>query len=65
MDKLVNVKTIDSREAAEMLGKSHSYVLEMIQGREGKLGIIPVLENANMAVFDYYLASEYSFQSPY
>ena len=25
---------IDSREVAEMLGKEHSYVLEMIQGRE-------------------------------
>lgn len=51
--------TIDSREVAEMLGKEHSYVLEMIQGREGKLGIIPVLENANLAVSNYFIPSTY------
>ena len=51
--------TIDSREVAEMLGKEHSYVLEMIQGREGKLGIIPVLENANLAVSNYFIQSTY------
>lgn len=50
---------IDSREVAEMLGKEHSYVLEMIQGREGKLGIIPVLENANLAVSNYFIQSTY------
>ena len=33
-----NSKTLDSREVAEMLGKEHSYVLEMIQGRKGKQG---------------------------
>lgn len=51
--------TIDSREIAQMLGKEHSYVLEMIQGREGKLGIIPVLENANLAVSNYFIPSTY------
>ena len=51
--------TIDSREVAEMLGKEHSYLLEMIQGREGKLGIIPVLENANLAVSNYFIPSTY------
>ncbi|WP_368253678.1 Rha family transcriptional regulator, partial [Clostridium paraputrificum] len=51
--------TIDSREVAEMLGKEHSYVLEMIQGREGKLGVIPVLENANLAVSNYFIPSTY------
>lgn len=51
--------TIDSREVAQMLGKEHSYVLEMIQGREGKLGIIPVLENANLAVSKYFIPSTY------
>lgn len=54
-----NVATIDSREVAEMLGKEHSYVLEMIQGRTGKLGIIPVLTNANLAVVNYFIESFY------
>lgn len=54
-----NLTTIDSREVAEMLGKEHSYVLEMIQGREGKLGIIPVLTNANLAVVKYFVESSY------
>ena len=54
-----SVTTIDSREVAEMLGKEHSYLLEMIQGREGKLGIIPVLENANLAVSNYFIPSTY------
>lgn len=54
-----NLVTLDSREVAEMLGKEHSYVLEMIQGREGKLGIIPVLENANLAVSNYFIPSTY------
>lgn len=53
------IPVIDSREVAEMLGKEHSYVLEMIQGREGKLGIIPVLENANLAVSNYFIQSTY------
>ena len=50
---------IDSREVAEMMGKTHSYVLEMIQGRKGKLGIIPILTNANLAVVDYFIESNY------
>lgn len=53
------VNVIDSREVAEMLGKEHSYVLEMIQGRKGKLGIIPVLTNANLAVVNYFIESSY------
>lgn len=53
------VSTLDSREVAEMLCKEHSYVLEMIQGREGKLGVIPVLENANLAVSNYFIPSTY------
>ena len=53
------IPVIDSREVAEMLGKEHSYVLEMIQGRKGKLGIIPVLTNANLAVVNYFIESSY------
>ena len=56
--KTINTKdksiyTIDSREVAKMLEKEHEYVLEMIQGRKGKLGIIPVLENAKLAVSEF------------
>lgn len=53
------IPVIDSREVAEMLGKEHEYILEMIQGRKGKLGIIPVLENANLAVSNYFIPSAY------
>lgn len=53
------IPVIDSREVAEMLGKEHEYILEMIQGRKGKLGIIPVLENANLAVSNYFIPSTY------
>lgn len=67
MNELMKVKTndgkeiavIDSREVAKMLGKEHSYVLEMIQGRKGKLGIMPILENANLAVANYFIESTY------
>ena len=67
MNELMKVKTndgkeitvIDSREVAEMLEKEHSYVLEMIQGRKGKLGIMPILENANLAVANYFIESTY------
>lgn len=54
-----NIPVLDSREVAEMLGKEHEYVLEMIQGRKGKLGIIPVLENANLAVSEFFIESSY------
>lgn len=62
--KTINTKdesiyTIDSREVAKMLEKEHEYVLEMIQGRKGKLGIIPVLENAKLAVSDFFIESSY------
>ena len=62
--KTINIKdksiyTIDSREVAKMLEKEHEYVLEMIQGRKGKLGIIPVLENAKLAVSDFFTESRW------
>ena len=62
--KTINTKdksiyTIDSREVAKMLEKEHEYVLEMIQGRKGKLGIIPVLENAKLAVSEFFIESSY------
>ena len=39
-----SIVTIDSREVAEMMGRSHSDMMKMIQGSGKNLGIIPVLE---------------------
>ena len=43
------IKTLDSREVAQMLGKEHSELLKEIEGRkDGKnVGLIPVLEKGN------------------
>ena len=43
------VSVIDSREVAEMMGKTHSALLKEFQGtKEGKsIGIIPILEKSN------------------
>lgn len=53
------VNTIDSREVAEMMGRSHSDVMKMIQGSGKNLGIIPVLEKGNILVADYFIESTY------
>lgn len=52
-------KTINSREVAEMLGKSHSDVMKMIQGSGKNLGIIPVLTKGNFPLVDYFIESSY------
>lgn len=54
-----NVKTIDSREVAEMLGKEHKYVLRDIEGTDNVVGIIPTLESANLHYQDYFIPSTY------
>lgn len=62
MNQLSNqVKTIDSREVAEMLGKRHDLLLREIEGsKDGKtVGIIPTLLTANFAVSDYFIESDY------
>lgn len=62
MDEVTTkVITINSREVAKMLEKEHSYVLREIDGsKDGKtVGIIPVLLNANFAVSDYFIESDY------
>ena len=51
---------VDSREVAEMLGKSHADILRDIQGSGKNLGIIPILTDANLAVVDYFTESSYS-----
>lgn len=56
---LNNSKTLDSREVAEMLGKSHGDLLKDIQGSGKNLGIIPILEKGNFHVSDYFIESTY------
>ena len=59
------VKVIDSREVAEMMGKKHSDVLEYIEGKYNKdgsvriVGIIPTLENGGVRYQDYFIESSY------
>ena len=50
---------IDSREVAQMLGKTHSDLLKMIQGSGKNLGIIPVLTKGNFPLVDYFVESTY------
>ena len=69
MNELMKVKTndgkeitvIDSREVAEMIGKTHSELLKEIDGRkDGKnVGIIPVLEKGNFHLSNYFIESSY------
>ena len=56
-----NIPVIDSREVAEMMGKSHSAVLKDIQGsKDGKsVGIIPTLTKSNFDVVKYFIESTY------
>lgn len=53
------VKTIDSREVAEMLEKEHKYILRDIEGTDKVVGIIPTLESANLHYQDYFIESTY------
>ena len=56
----VKEKTIDSREVAEMMGKTHGDILKMIQGSGKNLGIIPVLTKGNFHVVDYFIEDKLS-----
>ncbi|KOC56891.1 Rha family transcriptional regulator (plasmid) [Clostridium botulinum] len=53
--------TIDSREVAEMVGKSHSALLKDLNGsKDGKsLGIIPILQKSNFDLSRYFIKSTY------
>ena len=55
------IPVIDSREAAEMLGKTHSALLKDLQGsKDGKsIGIIPTLEKSNFDLSNYFVESSY------
>ena len=57
------VKTINSREVAEMLGKEHKEVMRMIDGYEPKegskkrsiIGILPTLLKGNITPCKYFI----------
>ena len=55
------VYVIDSREVAEMMGKTHSALLKDLQGsKDGKsIGIIPTLEKSNFDLSNYFIESSY------
>ena len=54
-----SIKTIDSREVAEMLGKEHKYVLRDIEGTGKVIGIIPTLLSASLHPDKYFIESNY------
>lgn len=54
-----DIQVIDSREVAEMMGRSHSDIMKMIQGSGKNLGIIPTLEKGKFHVSDYFIESTY------
>ena len=53
------VNVIDSREVAEMMDRTHSDIMKMIQGSGKNLGIIPILTEGNFPVVDYFIESSY------
>ena len=55
------IKTLDSREVAQMLGKEHSELLKEIEGRkDGKnVGLIPTLTQYKIDVSKYFISSTY------
>ena len=59
------VKVIDSREVAEMMGKEHKEILQYIEGRKDKngkvlvAGIKPTLESEGLHYQDYFIESNY------
>ena len=54
-----DVKTIDSREAAEMMEIEHSKLLRMLEGDKTHIGIIPVLRKAQLGLSKYFVESTY------
>lgn len=59
MLEVVQAKTINSREVAEMIGKDHKYILRDIEGTNKVIGIIPTLESAKLSYQDYFIESTY------
>ena len=54
------IYVIDSREVAEMMGKTHSKLLRDIEGDKTHIGIISILEQVgDLQVTDYFIQSNY------
>lgn len=53
------VKTIDSREVAEMMETSHDQILRKLEGAKDRKGIIGILTDNHMVVSDYFIESSY------
>lgn len=53
------IKTIDSREVAEMLGKEHKLLLRDIEGGKDRKGIIEILGKNQMEPSNYFIKSSY------
>ena len=54
---------IDSREVAEMMGKTHSKLLRDIEGDKSHVGIIGVLTKAQMGLSEYFIEDTYKDKS--
>ena len=54
---------IDSREVAEMMGKTHSKLLRDIEGDKSHVGIIEVLTKAQMGLSKYFIEDVYKDKS--
>lgn len=65
MNKLAMIdrerNTIDTREVAEMMGIEHKLILRKLEGtKDGKTkGIIPILNENNFVLVDYFIESTY------
>ena len=57
------VYVIDSREVAEMMGKTHSKLLRDIEGDKAHVGIIEVLTKAQMGLSKYFIEDAYKDKS--
>lgn len=55
------IPVIDSREVAEMIGKTHAELLKEIEGRKDSknVGIIPTLEKGKFHVSEYFIENSY------
>ena len=60
-DEGKKIPVIDSREVAEMLGKTHAELLKEIDGRKDSknVGIIPTLEKGKFHVSEYFIENSY------
>ena len=57
------IYVIDSREVAEMIGKTHSKLLRDIEGDKSHVGIIEVLTKAQMDLSKYFIEDTYKDKS--